>query len=360
MSRIAVIGPGAVGCFFAAHMAATNHQVVACARRGFDTYVVDSELAPVTGPAEVVTDAAELAGEAPFEWVLVGVKAHQSADAAPWFDATCGPDTVVVAMQNGVEAIERLTPLVHGATVVPAVVYCGSELIAPGHIHHTSSGRLIVPDHADGHALRALYDETPVVIDPSDGYLTSAWVKLSINVVVNGLTALARRPMDVLADPDLAPVAATLLAETWTVGVAEGADLDTGDPSGFIARLAGAPGSGKTSMLMDTLAGRSTEHDAIQGAVARAARRHGIATPVLDTMLAILATRAAAPDHRDDGTHDRRVRHRPLDVQPHGPRGPAVPVPALRSTARPRSGVPPRADRHVLRLSPRHRQRGPA
>jgi 2-dehydropantoate 2-reductase len=290
MSRVAVIGPGSVGCFFAAHLVHTDHEVVSCARRPFDVYVVDSELAPITGPAHVVTDPTELT-DGPYDWVLVGVKAHQSADAAPWFDATCGPDTVVVAMQNGVEAVERLAPLVHGARIVPAVVYCGSELIAPGHIHHTSAGRLIVPDDADGHALAELYDGTAVVIDPSDRHLTSAWVKLSINVVVNGLTALTRRPMDVLAEPELAPVAAALLAETWAVGVAEGADLDTADPSGFVTRLARAAGSGKTSMLMDTLAGRPTEHDAIHGAVARAARRHGTATPVLDTVLGLLATR---------------------------------------------------------------------
>ena len=291
MSRVAVIGPGSVGCFFAAHLVPTGHEVVSCARRPFDTYVVDSELAPISGPAHVVTDPAE-PNDGPYDWVLVGVKAHQSADAAPWFDATCGPDTVVVALQNGVEAIERLTPLVHGARIVPAVVYCGSELIAPGHIHHTSAGRLIVPDDTDGHALAALYDGTPVVIDPSDRHRTSAWVKLSINVVVNGLTALTRRPLDVLAEPDIAPVAAALLAETWAVGMAEGADLDTADPAGFVTRLARAAGSGKTSMLMDTLAGRSTEHDAIHGAVARAARRHAIATPVLDTVVGLLATRA--------------------------------------------------------------------
>lgn len=293
MARVAVIGPGSVGCFFAAHLAAADHDVVSCARRGFDVYVVDSELAPLTAPARVLTHPGEL-DDGPYDWVLVGLKAHQSAAAAAWFDATCGPDTVVVALQNGVEAVERLSPLVHGARIVPAVVYCGSELIAPGHIHHTSAGRLIVPDDADGHGLAALYEGTPVIIDPSDRHLTSAWVKLSINVVVNGLTALTRRPMDVLAEHDLAPVATALLAETWAVGIAEGAGLDADDPAGFIARLAQAPGSGKTSMLMDTLAGRPTEHDAIHGAVARAARRHDIATPVLDTVLGLLATREPA------------------------------------------------------------------
>ena len=60
MARVAVVGPGSVGCFFAAHLAATDHEVVSCARRPFDTYVVTSELAPVTGPAVVATTPDQL------------------------------------------------------------------------------------------------------------------------------------------------------------------------------------------------------------------------------------------------------------------------------------------------------------
>lgn len=299
MARVAVVGPGSVGCFFAAHLAATEHDVVSCARRGFDTYVVESELAPVSGPATVSTDPADLDG-VPFDWVLVGLKAHQTADAAVWFDATCGPDTVVVAMQNGIEAVERLTPLVHGAAIVPSVVYCGAELVEPGHIVHRSAGRLIVPDDARGAALRELFGATPVVIDPSPTHLTSAWVKLAINVVANGFTALTRRPMAVLAQPAITDAAAALLEEVRAVGRAEGVELDDRDATTFVRSLAGA--GGVTSMYLDTMAGRPTEHDAIHGAVQRAARRHGISTPVLDTVSAILATRAPAPGTDDAPT----------------------------------------------------------
>src|SRR5688572_2188929 len=139
MPRIAVVGVGSVGTFFAAHLAAAGHDVLACARRPFDTYRVESAEAPVTGPANVATGPAAVTG-GPYPWLLVAVKAHQTVDAAPWFDRLCGPDSpgrpasIVVAVQNGVEAVERFTPLVHGATVVPAVVYCGAELQEPGRI----------------------------------------------------------------------------------------------------------------------------------------------------------------------------------------------------------------------------------
>lgn len=290
-ARIAVVGPGSVGCFFAAHLSATDAEVTACARRPFERYVVRSDTAPFEGPAAVLTDPEDVT--APFDWVLVGVKAHQTAGAAAWLDATCDANTVVVAMQNGVEAVDRLAPFVNGAAVLPAVVYCAASLVEPGEIEHQDVGRLIVPVSSHAEQLAALFEGIPPVIDVSDGHLTSAWVKLGINVAANGLTALTGRPIGVLAHPDLAEVAAQMLLETWTVGRAEGADLDLDQVHDYIARVAANSPDLGTSMLADAQAGRATEHDAIQGAVLRIGARHGISTPTVQTVHAILDARSS-------------------------------------------------------------------
>ncbi len=284
-----MVGPGSVGAVFAAHLSAA-HDVVACARRPFDRYLIESPEVPFDGPATVVTDPDELDSE-PMDWVLVALKAHHTPGAIAWLERACGPDTIVVGMQNGVEAVERLTPHVNGAHVIPSVVYCGAELIEPGHVRHSRSMRLIVPDDEPGHRLVALFADTPASIDPSPTHLTSAWVKLSINVVANGLTALTGRDMTVLGDTALAPVAAALLEEVLTVGRAEGADLDLDGIPERIAAMGTNPV--RTSMLQDADAGRPTEHDAIHGAVLRAGQRHGIPTPVTEVVHALLAARSA-------------------------------------------------------------------
>ncbi|HEY5875989.1 MAG TPA: 2-dehydropantoate 2-reductase N-terminal domain-containing protein, partial [Ilumatobacteraceae bacterium] len=80
MTDIAIVGPGAVGGFFAAHLAGSGGNVVSCARRSFDRYVVTSSIAPVEALARTVTDPSELDGTDPVDWVLVGVKAHQTQD----------------------------------------------------------------------------------------------------------------------------------------------------------------------------------------------------------------------------------------------------------------------------------------
>jgi 2-dehydropantoate 2-reductase len=289
MARVAVVGAGSIGAVFAAHLSLTHHDVVSCVRRPFETYVIESETTPVNAPATVATDPNEVDG--PFDWVLVGVKAHQTEGARDWFEALCGPDTKVVALQNGVEAVERLTPFVGGAEVIPAVVYCGAELIEPGRVLHTTRNLLIVPDTPSGEAFRTLYEDAPVEIRVDSGHLTKAWLKLGTNAVGNGLTALTGRPLSVLSHPALHQVATALMAETWAVAVAEGAVIDVSDPGGYVLRMAETPG-GRTSMLMDVEAGRPTEHDAIHGAVLRAAGRHAIEVPTTRTVYGILEARS--------------------------------------------------------------------
>ena len=287
MAEVAVVGPGSVGAFFAAHLAASGRDVVACARRPFDEYVVESPSAPTRAPAHVVTDPGNVEGKA--EWVLVAVKSHQTDGAAPWLDRLCGPDTTVVVMQNGIEGEERLAPLCGAAEVVAAVVYYATELMAPGHVLHRQSQMLIVPEREASQRLAALFDATPIEIRVTDAYLTEAWRKLGINVMANGVTALTGRPLGVFHRPDIELLGRRLLLETWAVAAADGAELTAADVDAFFEGFGQVDPEGPTSMLQDRRAGRATEHDALYGAVIRAGARLGIATPLAETVGALLA-----------------------------------------------------------------------
>jgi 2-dehydropantoate 2-reductase len=288
--RIAVVGAGGVGGVFAAHLS-TVHEVIACVRRPFDEYRIESSEIPFTGPATAVTSAQDLPWDGPADAVFVGLKAQHTVGAAEWFERLCGPDTVVVAMQNGIEATERLTPLVQGATVVPCVVYCGAELLAPGHVKHSSSSRLIVPDNDAGAQAAALAANTPLTIKPSSGFVTSAWIKLGVNSAANGLTGLVQQPMGIMADPGIAAIAEQLLRECWTIGNADGADLDLDGIPKLIDQMAANPG-GRTSMQQDLEAGRPTEHDAIHGAVIRKGKATGFPTPVTTMVHDLIAAKS--------------------------------------------------------------------
>ncbi len=284
--RIAVVGPGSVGCYFAAHLAAAGHDVISCARRPFDTYVVESQTAAVSVAAHVLTDPDDAP---PVDWVLLCVKAQQTAGAAAWLERLCTPTTTVVIVQNGVEGVERTAPFSGAATLLPSVVYCGAELMSPGHIVHRSAGVLIVADTPEAHALAALCEGTMAKIRITDAYATEAWRKLGVNVMGNGITALTNRTFEVFARPDIITLAKGLLAEVWAVGRAEGADLTVERDAAFLDDLALSRAEGGTSTLYDRRAGRPTEHDALFGAVLRAADRHDIATPLTQAIGALVA-----------------------------------------------------------------------
>jgi 2-dehydropantoate 2-reductase len=287
MAEVAVVGPGSVGAFFAAHLAASGRDVLACARRPFDEYVIESPSMPARAPARVVTDPAGVDGAA--DWVLVAVKSHQTDAAAPWLDRLCGPTTTVVVLQNGIEGEERVTPHSGEAEVVASVVYCATELVAPGHVVHRQSQTLIVPDREASHRFAKLFGDTPVEIRVTDAYLTEAWRKLGINVMANGVTALTGRPLGVFLRPDIELLGRRLLLESWAVAAADGAALTPADVDTFFAGFDQVDPDGPTSMLQDRRAGRATEHDALYGAIVRAGARLGVPTPLAETFDALLA-----------------------------------------------------------------------
>lgn len=289
MSRVAVVGPGSVGVFFAAHLAAAGHDVVACARRPFDRYVVESPTHALDLPATVVTDPADVAEPAP--WVLVCVKAHQTEGAADWLERLTDERSRVLVVQNGIEH-DRVVPHVNGASVLPTVVYCGAELQSPGHIVHHASAHLICPEGDLADEALGLFEGCEAELRPQADFHKQMWLKLSLNVMANSLTALTRRDLTVFAEPGIQAVAKRLLTEVWAIARAEGADLDDAMADRIVDASAQRTAPGGTSMYYDTLAGRATEHDAITGAAKRAAARHGIDTPMLDVVHTLLDTRA--------------------------------------------------------------------
>lgn len=287
--RIAVVGPGSVGLFFAAHLAAAGHDVVACARRPFERYRIDSPTHALDLPAAVVTDPAEITEPVP--WVLVCVKAHQTEGASGWLERLCDASTGVLVVQNGIEH-DRVVPFVNGARVLPTVVYCGAELKEPGHVVHHASAHLIAPTGPLADEAAALFEGCQAELRRRDDHLDQMWLKLSLNVMANSLTALTRRDLSVFREPAIQQVAKRLLREVWSVARAEGASLDDAMADRIVEGSANREAPGGTSMYYDTMAGRPTEHDAITGAALRAARRHEIDVPMVEFAHALLDTRA--------------------------------------------------------------------
>ena len=285
---VAVIGLGSIGGIAAACLAeGGRHGVIGCARSPIDTLTLERPGRTVTLPLPVLTDPAQAK---PVDWVLVVTKTQDTAAAAPWLARLCTPATRVAVLQNGIDHVERVTPLSNGAAVVPVIVYYNGERLAPDRVRMRVAGEhdLAVPDAEGGRAFAALTHGTPlrVVVEPD--FVTLKWRKLLLNAVANPITALTMQRQAVLRRPGIHALCVDVLEETVKVARADGATLADDEPKLVMERLMQFSPELGTSMYFDRMAGRSFEVEALTGAVVAAGERHGIATPLNRVFLALL------------------------------------------------------------------------
>jgi 2-dehydropantoate 2-reductase len=285
MRRIAVVGPGAVGTTFGAAAERAGCDVTLCGRRAAPPPVV--ELPDGYEHALARRVLADPSRAEPVAWVLLAVKTHQTADAAHWLAALCDERTVVAVLQNGVEHRELVGPFAGAATVLPAIVWCPSETVAPGRVRQRGPARLSVPDEPAGNALAALL-EGGAQVDVVADFRTEVWRKLCLNAVAAPMV-LAGRRAEVYREPGQLELARAIAEECVAVARAEGARLGPETVDEVIAQIAGFPPDLGTSMLFDRLAGRRLEWEARNGVISRLGARHGIPTPVSDDVARRLA-----------------------------------------------------------------------
>jgi 2-dehydropantoate 2-reductase len=210
--------------------------------------------------------------------------------------AACGPPTsAVLVLQNGVEHLERVAGLVGDTPVVPAVVLCGAEALAPGRIRHHGSSRLTVPDTELGRAVAALFAGGPATVAPSTSFPRDLWFKLVQNVTGGPLTAITGRRLEVMAEPEVAELALGLALETAAVARAGGVRISDEAAARVVDGLGAVAPTMGTSMLYDRMAGRRLECEELTGAVVRLGERHGVPTPLNRAVLTLLRNLGPLP-----------------------------------------------------------------
>ena len=244
--------------------------------------------------------------------MFLGLKAHQYAGAGSLLEPLLGPETAVIAAQNGIpwwyfyrhggpldgRRIESVDPGGAVSAVIPpwravgCVVYCSTELEAPGVVRHMEGIRFPVGEpsgessercQAFNQAMRTGGLKAPVVSRIRD----HVWLKLMGNVFFNPFSALTRATMAEICEHPLSHEAAVrVMTETLEIANALGCDPKLS----IEQRMAGAAQAGdhKTSMLMDFEAGKDLELGALVSAVVELADLVGVKAPSLRTISAAI------------------------------------------------------------------------
>jgi 2-dehydropantoate 2-reductase len=292
-TSIALVGPGAIGATVAAYLHAAGHPVLLCGRSRRESIEVrphDHE--PIVLPGPVHTDPADVDG--PVDVVFIAVKDTQNEQAGTWLARLCDEHTVVCALQNGVEQTERVGRFCSSSTVVPAAVWISTEPQPEGWMRVRNEPRLVMPDSDAAATLAELLREAGVTVELDPDFSTEAWRKLLVNAVVAFMVLTGRRS-GIFRRDDVAALGRRYLGECLAVARAEGANLGDEVIDEIIGMLAQAPPDITTSMLTDREADRPLEWDIRNGVILRKAAAHGIATPISDVLVPLLAAASDGP-----------------------------------------------------------------
>jgi 2-dehydropantoate 2-reductase len=292
-TSIALIGPGAIGATVAAYLHAAGHPVLLCghtARESIEVRPDDHD--PIELPGPVHTDPAEVDGSV--DVVFIAVKDTQNERAAAWLARLCDEHTVVCALQNGVEQVDRVGRFCPSSTVVPAAVWISSEIQPHGWVRVRNQPRLVLPDTEAAAVLAELLRDAGVTVELDPDFSTAAWRKLLVNSVV-GFMVLTGRRSGIFRRDDVAALGRRYLAECLAVARAEGADLGDEVIDEIVDTLAQSPPDITTSMLTDREAGKPLEWDIRNGVILRKAAAHGLATPISEVVVPLLAAASHGP-----------------------------------------------------------------
>ncbi|MFJ5387540.1 oxidoreductase [Pectobacterium sp. CHL-2024] len=289
---IALLGPGAIGTTIAAVLHDVNRTPVLCGRTAHPQLVLRHDEGEIVVPGPVLSNPVAISH--PFDLVFVAVKTTQNVDSAEWLNALCDENTVVCALQNGVEQKTQLEPWVNGATVLPSVVWFPAQREPDASVWLRAKPRLTLPDVPQAKCVAEALSGTRCAVELSADFLSVAWRKLLQNAVA-GLMVLANRRAGMFSRGDVTELALAYLRECLAVARAEGAVLDDGVAQEIVDNFQRAPADLGTSILADRQASRPLEWDIRNGVVQRYGRARGIPTPISDVLVPLLAAGSEGP-----------------------------------------------------------------
>jgi 2-dehydropantoate 2-reductase len=286
------VGPGAIGTTVAATLHEIGTTPLLCGRTPRDRLELRHAEGLVVVPGPVHVDPALVPGAV--DVVFLAVKATQVEAAASWLAALCHEETVVCVLQNGVEQDAIVSPFVRLGRVVPSVVWFPAQAEPDGSVLLRGDARLTVPASEEGHVVAEVLRGSRCTVEEAPDFASRAWEKLLQNAMA-GLMVLTGRRAGMFAREDIAELSLAYLREGLEVARAEGAVLGDETPGRILARFQEYPADQGTSILADRVAGRPLEWDIRNGVLQRRGRVHGIATPISDLVVPLLAAASDGP-----------------------------------------------------------------
>jgi 2-dehydropantoate 2-reductase len=289
--RFAVIGAGAVGGYFGGRLAQSGEEVWFLARgRTLQSMrqhglKVDSTKGNFSLPSVRVSEQPNEIGAV--DVVLVAVKAWQISELAPMLKPLVGPHTLVVPLQNGVEAPDELSRMVGKDKVLIGLCGLMSTIVEPGYIRHFGLEPFIAFKEQDNsrtprlEPLREAIAKSGVQASIPEDIHVRFWLKFLFITAAGGVGSVSRSPVGIVRQtPATRQLLCSTIQEIDSLAKAKGVKMPASAVDDTMAIVDGMPPGGTTSMQRDILEGRPSELESLCGAVVRIGKQLGLDLPV--------------------------------------------------------------------------------
>ena len=297
--KILIMGTGGVGGYYGGLLAQHGNDVTFIAR-GAHLYALRHEGLKVesvhgdfiVSPASAVEDPGEVGH---VDLILFCVKTYNTDAAAEAIRPTVGPQTVVMSLQNGIDAAERIGEAIGLEHVVGGVTWLSSAVEAPGVIKQISQFRRIVLGELDGSQsarIQSIYEvlrNTGISVEISENIQKVLWTKFVFISAASGLGSLTRLPMgDYRFVPETRGLLSRIMQEVEALAQAQDINLDPDVVQKSLEFTDKAAPHIKPSMQLDVETGHRTELESMIGVIGRKGRKLGVPTPSADFVYASL------------------------------------------------------------------------
>lgn len=289
--KIAVIGAGGVGGYFGGRLAKAGVDTTFIARGATLDALrtaglrVDSINGDFVVEHPRATDDPRTVG--PVDAILFAVKAWQIPQAAESARPMVGPDTIVVPLENGIDAPEVLASILGREHVAGGLCAIVSFIVAPGHIRHPAFDPIVMFGELDNRRserierLQRAFAEANVTAEIPQDIHRSMWTKFLFIATMSGIGALTRVPIGVWrAMPDIRAIVTDSLREVVALASSRGIDLGDDAVEKTWQRYDALAPASTSSLQRDVMEGKPSELDAQLGAIVRLARETAVAVPV--------------------------------------------------------------------------------
>jgi 2-dehydropantoate 2-reductase len=287
--KIAIMGTGGQGGLFGSLLAKAGNDVSLIAR-GKNLEVLQEKgiklKSRVFGDVEVTGTATDDPKEIGLvDLVLMCVKTYDLDEATELIKPMIGPDTMVLTVQNGVEAPYRVGELIGSEHVVAGVSVINAHLTSPGFVTHHGGKQLIIGELDNEitprvKRLENVFKDIGFDIRVSGNIKWNLWRKLTTLSGFHGVCCLIRSPIGTVFEfSETRDLMYRVILETSKVALADGIEFPDKMVEDTVVGAGRMPKDTEPSMLVDLLAGRRIELDTFNGAVVRFGKKYGVNTP---------------------------------------------------------------------------------